>query len=89
MLIYYMVTGNHLFGKNDLECQTNILRGRPILNPVNAELDDLVHHLVTLEPEYRLSASEAIRHPVFWGPKKRMFFLSTVALEMERQHLKW
>ncbi|XP_075737373.1 uncharacterized protein LOC119175678 [Rhipicephalus microplus] len=83
MLIYFMVTGTHPFGKCDDDCQSNIARGRVVARPVNVELDDLTHHLLALEPEYRLTASSAIRHPVFWGPRKRVVFLSAVAVEME------
>lgn len=61
MLIYFMLTGAHPFGKCDDDCQANIARGRVLVRPVNTELDDLAHHLLALEPEYRLSASSAIR----------------------------
>lgn len=89
MLIYFMLTGHHPFGKCDDDCQVNIARGRVLVRPVNTELDDLAHHLLALEPEYRLSASSAIRHPVFWGPRKRVFFLSAVAVEMEIRKQEW
>ncbi|KAH7983909.1 hypothetical protein HPB52_015217 [Rhipicephalus sanguineus] len=61
MLIYFMLTGAHPFGKCDDDCQVNIARGRVLARPVNTELDDLAHHLLALEPEYRLTASSAIR----------------------------
>ncbi|KAH6944099.1 hypothetical protein HPB50_001915 [Hyalomma asiaticum] len=61
MLIYFMLTGVHPFGKCDADCQVNIARGRVLVRPVNPDLDDLVHHLLALEPEYRLPASSAIR----------------------------
>lgn len=61
MLMYFMLTGNHPFGRSDYECQANVLRGRPTLKSLNSEIDDLVHHLITLEPEYRLPAVRAIR----------------------------
>ncbi|KAL1432414.1 hypothetical protein MTO96_013172 [Rhipicephalus appendiculatus] len=89
MLIYFMLTGAHPFGKCDDDCQVNIARGRVLVRPVNTELDDLAHHLLALEPEYRLTASSAIRHPVFWGPRKRVFFLSAVAVEMEVRKQEW
>ncbi|XP_037503827.1 uncharacterized protein LOC119378855 [Rhipicephalus sanguineus] len=89
MLIYFMLTGAHPFGKCDDDCQVNIARGRVLARPVNTELDDLAHHLLALEPEYRLTASSAIRHPVFWGPRKRVFFLSAVAVEMEVRKHEW
>lgn len=42
-----------------------ILREHQRKNPLSSEVEDLIHQMMKVDPDKRLSATEAIKHPWF------------------------
>ncbi|XP_023243680.1 uncharacterized protein LOC111641703 isoform X2 [Centruroides sculpturatus] len=89
MLTYFIFTGLHPFGSNDIECQVKIGEGNPIFRYLGPELNDLVAWIISYEPTTRPTACMVLNHPYFWCSQKKLDFLIAVANQPEMDSKCW
>ncbi|XP_067143776.1 uncharacterized protein [Centruroides vittatus] len=89
MLTYFIFTGLHPFGSNDIECQVKIGEGNPIFQYLGPELNDSVAWMISYEPTTRPTACMILNHPYFWSSQKKLDFLIAVVNQPEMDSKCW
>ena len=96
-VIFFVLTGgNHPFGRKSAQREARILSGQYDLQPLYDSLSragvcpaiaemaaHLVESLICAEPEKRLTAAQALDHPLFWSDERRLLFLEEVSDRVE------
>ncbi|XP_046843842.1 serine/threonine-protein kinase/endoribonuclease IRE2-like [Xenia sp. Carnegie-2017] len=88
MVAYYVATkGKHPFGDKRLRLD-NILKGNPVaLDEIeDATFKDLLSWMLQLEPEYRPSANEALKHPYLQSDEEKFNMLCDMGNQLEVKH---
>ena len=81
VVLYLLVTGKYPFnGKDQKEIIRNIKEGRfsfpeDIIDKLSNELRDLIKNCLQVNPAKRLSAKEALKHPIFNKYKINEYFI--------------
>lgn len=87
-ILQYTLTGEHPFG-DSAEREINIKRfNRDLSNSLIAwrpEAAELVLMMTAAEPTLRCSATDCLRHPLFWDDQKRLQFLLDVSDRVESE----
>ena len=99
LVVHYILSlGKHPFGSNNIDILVNISKNHLMIdNDLLAEAKHLISMMVLgvpdkrssadehLSAEKRLSAAEALEHPVFWPLGKKYKFIEAVANIVEHQ----
>jgi len=80
-IVYYVLTrGKHPFG-TEPEREYKIIHNKPDLSGLDHMplAQELVRAMLAREPKYRISARDAVNHPLFWDDGKSLGFLQDVS----------
>lgn len=82
---YVLTRGSHPFGES-AERELNIVRNQMDLSALSLhpEARDLVSCMLHPDPNYRISAEDAVAHPFFWSDEQKLAFLLESSDRMEK-----
>eukprot|EP01113_Clastostelium_recurvatum_P032307 TRINITY_DN4131_c0_g1_i9.p1 TRINITY_DN4131_c0_g1~~TRINITY_DN4131_c0_g1_i9.p1 ORF type:complete len:1068 (-),score=237.66 TRINITY_DN4131_c0_g1_i9:40-3243(-) len=85
-VVYYVLTqGGHPFGENKIEREVRIVKGQSDLSVLESapEAVHLLGQMLAPSPQARPGAPQALLHPLFWSPNKKLQFLLAASDYME------
>jgi serine/threonine protein kinase len=96
-VMYYVLThGKHPYG-SEHERQSNIAKGKYSMDALHEKLEqlgfafapeaeDLIDSMIQPDPVRRITAEEALHHPLFWPDEKKLNFLLDTSDRLESEH---